>query len=134
MNKLTLLVISLVSMSLSAADNQTTVSTKAMAPAETAAKSAEVIPMQFSELPEVGRGRFDYLFWHVYDARLQSVDGQFVDYQQSAPVLLSLTYQRDISKELNLSMRLSINGNTSMVTSTVVISSGHCCWLIFGRT
>ena len=98
MNKLTLIVFGLVSMSLSAADDKTTVSAKAIAPAQTSAKSAEVVPMQLHDLPEVGRGRFDYLFWHVYDARLQSVDGQFVDYQQSAPVLLSLTYQRDISK------------------------------------
>ena len=55
-------------------------------------------PQLHTELLEVGRGRFDYLFWHIYDAQLQSIDGKFIDYQQSAPILLSLTYQRDISK------------------------------------
>jgi hypothetical protein len=55
-------------------------------------------PQLHAELLEVGRGRFDYLFWHIYDAQLQSIDGKFIDYQQSAPILLSLTYQRDISK------------------------------------
>ena len=55
-------------------------------------------PQLHAELLEVGRGRFDYLFWHIYDAQLQSIDGKFIDYQQSAPMLLSLTYQRDISK------------------------------------
>lgn len=71
-----------------------------LAGAKSSPASAEVasVPLQLVDLPEVGRGRFDYLFWHIYDARLQTVDGKFVDYQQSAPVLLSLTYQRDISK------------------------------------
>lgn len=55
-------------------------------------------PQLHAELLEVGRGRFDYLFWHIYDAQLQSIDGKFIDYQQSTPMLLSLTYQRDISK------------------------------------
>lgn len=98
MIKLTFIVFGLVSMSLSAAEDKTTVLAKAIVPAQTSAKSAEVVPMQLHDLPEVGRGRFQYLFWHVYDARLQSVDGEFVNYQQSAPLLLSLTYQRDISK------------------------------------
>lgn len=55
-------------------------------------------PSQMLDLPIVGQGRFDYLFWHIYNAQLQTVDGKFLDYQQSAPLVLSLTYQRDITK------------------------------------
>lgn len=49
------------------------------------------------ELTTVGQGTYRYLFWQVYDARLATVDGRFSDYQQSTPLLLELTYKRDIS-------------------------------------
>ncbi len=51
-----------------------------------------------TELRTVGEGQFSYLFWDLYQARLATSDGQFVSYQQSKPLLLELTYQRDISK------------------------------------
>jgi hypothetical protein len=49
------------------------------------------------ELTTVGQGTYRYLFWQLYDARLASADGRFADYQRSAPLLLALTYKRDIS-------------------------------------
>ena len=49
------------------------------------------------QLPVVGTGKFTYLFWHIYNAKLMTPTGQFVDYQTSSPLVLSLTYQRDIS-------------------------------------
>lgn len=51
------------------------------------------------DLTTVGEGSYRYLFWQLYDARLASTDGTFVDYQQSNPLLLELTYKRDISKK-----------------------------------
>ena len=49
------------------------------------------------ELTTVGQGSYSYLFWQLYDARLATADGRFSGYQQSSPVLLELTYKRDIS-------------------------------------
>ncbi len=49
-------------------------------------------------LTTVGEGSYRYLLWQLYDARLASPDGTFSDYQQSSPLLLELTYKRDISK------------------------------------
>lgn len=46
----------------------------------------------------VGQGQFSYLFWDLYQAQLYTADGSWSDYQQSSPVVLKLTYQRDISK------------------------------------
>lgn len=59
-----------------------------------------LIPAQATETPlqTVGQGQFSYLFWDLYEARLATADGQFSNYQQNKPVLLELTYQRDISK------------------------------------
>lgn len=51
------------------------------------------------ELKTVGEGSYRYLFWQLYDARLATKSGSFENYQQSAPVLLALTYKRDISKQ-----------------------------------
>jgi hypothetical protein len=51
------------------------------------------------DLKTVGEGSYRYLFWQLYDARLATTDGTFTDYQQSRPVLLELTYKRDISKK-----------------------------------
>ncbi|MBZ9611911.1 chalcone isomerase family protein [Rheinheimera maricola] len=51
------------------------------------------------ELKTVGEGAYRYLFWQLYDARLATVDGVFTDYRQNAPVLLELTYKRDISRQ-----------------------------------
>lgn len=50
-------------------------------------------------LTTVGEGSYRYLFWQLYDARLASTDGTFSTYQQSSPLLLELTYKRDISKD-----------------------------------
>lgn len=47
----------------------------------------------------VGEGDYSYWLWDLYHARLQSADGRFVDYQQSAPLQLELTYARNISKK-----------------------------------
>lgn len=46
----------------------------------------------------VGQGQFSYLFWDLYQAELYTASGNWSDYKQSSPVLLKLTYQRDISK------------------------------------
>ncbi|WP_423185886.1 chalcone isomerase family protein [Alishewanella sp. d11] len=51
------------------------------------------------DLQTVGQGSYRYMFWQLYDARLASSDGRFVDYQQSAPLLLELTYKRNISRD-----------------------------------
>lgn len=51
------------------------------------------------ELATVGEGSYRYLFWQLYDARLATQSGQFESYTQSAPLLLELTYKRDISKQ-----------------------------------
>ncbi|MCH8537104.1 MAG: chalcone isomerase family protein [Alkalimonas sp.] len=51
------------------------------------------------ELQLVGEGNFRYFLWNLYEARLYSEQGDFNDYQQSAPVLLELTYQRSITKQ-----------------------------------
>ncbi|WP_084164568.1 chalcone isomerase family protein [Rheinheimera texasensis] len=62
------------------------------------------LPSQADEAPSVtalktvGEGQFSYLFWDLYQARLATSDGQFFSYQQNKPLLLELTYQRDISK------------------------------------
>ncbi|KKO45641.1 hypothetical protein WG68_09685 [Arsukibacterium ikkense] len=50
-------------------------------------------------LTTVGEGSYRYLLWQLYDARLASPDGVFSGYQQSNPLLLELTYKRDISKK-----------------------------------
>tara|TARA_R110002126_G_scaffold43475_11_gene124558 strand:- start:5580 stop:6098 length:519 start_codon:yes stop_codon:yes gene_type:complete len=51
------------------------------------------------ELKTVGEGSYRYLFWQLYDARLASTSGTFDDYQQTRPLMLELTYKRDISKK-----------------------------------
>lgn len=62
------------------------------------------LPSQANDAPPhtalktVGEGQFSYLFWDLYQARLATSDGQFLNYQQNKPLLLELTYQRDISK------------------------------------
>jgi len=51
------------------------------------------------ELTTVGEGSYRYMFWQLYDARLASENGKFENYQQSAPLLLELTYKRDITRQ-----------------------------------
>jgi hypothetical protein len=51
------------------------------------------------DLTTVGEGSYRYLFWQLYDARLASANGTFRDYQHSRPLLLELTYKRNISKQ-----------------------------------
>jgi len=63
---------------------------------------ALVIAFQTQATPElktVGEGSYRYLFWQLYDARLATADGEFSGYDQNSPVLLELTYQRDISRQ-----------------------------------
>ncbi len=64
-------------------------------------------PWSFADSPDattanfktVGEGNYSYWLWDLYHARLQTPDGRFVDYQQSAPLQLELTYARDITKQ-----------------------------------
>lgn len=51
------------------------------------------------QLETVGQGSYRYMFWQLYDARLASSDGNFINYQQSTPLLLELTYKRNISRD-----------------------------------
>lgn len=51
------------------------------------------------ELTTVGEGAYRYMFWQLYDARLASKNGKFENYQQSTPLLLELTYKRDITRQ-----------------------------------
>lgn len=51
------------------------------------------------ELTTVGEGSYRYMFWQLYDARLASENGKFENYRQSTPLLLELTYKRDITKQ-----------------------------------
>lgn len=50
-------------------------------------------------LETVGQGSYRYMLWQLYDARLASSDGSFVNYEQSTPLLLELTYKRNISRD-----------------------------------
>lgn len=52
-----------------------------------------------SALTTVGQGHFRYVFWSVYDAELATQDGQFLDVVKSRPLALTLTYQREISRD-----------------------------------
>lgn len=61
--------------------------------------AADELLQQSAQLKQVGQGHFRYLFWSVYDAALATRDGQFLSVQQSAPLALTLTYQRDITTE-----------------------------------
>lgn len=51
------------------------------------------------KLETVGQGSYRYMLWQLYDARLASTDGNFVNYEQSTPLLLELTYKRNISRD-----------------------------------
>ncbi|MDP5136273.1 chalcone isomerase family protein [Rheinheimera baltica] len=59
--------------------------------------SFNLLAMQ--DFTTVGQGSYRYLFWQLYDARLATTDGKFIDYATSSPLLLELTYKRDISKQ-----------------------------------
>lgn len=65
----------------------------------------------------VGQGQFSYLFWDLYQAELYTANGNWSDYQQSSPVVLKLTYQRDISKadfiEATVDQWLHLQGKVS---------------------
>lgn len=51
------------------------------------------------DLKTIGQGSYRYMLWQLYDARLASGDGSFINYQQSTPLLLELTYKRNISRD-----------------------------------
>jgi len=53
----------------------------------------------FAQYQTVGEGKYSYWFWDLYQARLATPTGAFVDYQQSVPLLLELRYLRNISKK-----------------------------------
>lgn len=57
---------------------------------------AMVIP---KNLQTVGQGKYSYWFWDLYQAKLATPNGQFISYQQSTPLLLELSYLRNISKK-----------------------------------
>lgn len=59
------------------------------------AGSALAVP----DLKTVGQGSYRYMLWQLYDARLATADGQFVSYEQSTPLLLELTYKRNITRD-----------------------------------
>ncbi|RVU40664.1 hypothetical protein EOE67_06210 [Rheinheimera riviphila] len=52
----------------------------------------------FEQYLTVGEGKYSYWLWDLYQARLATPSGKFVDYQQSVPLLLELRYLRDITK------------------------------------
>lgn len=52
----------------------------------------------FDQYQTVGEGKYSYWLWDLYQARLATPSGKFIDYQQSVPLLLELRYLRDISK------------------------------------
>ncbi len=52
----------------------------------------------FDHYQTVGEGKYSYWFWDLYQARLATPSGKFIDYQKSVPLLLELRYLRDISK------------------------------------
>lgn len=52
----------------------------------------------WTQYQTVGEGKYSYWFWDLYQARLATPNGKFIDYQQSVPLLLELRYLRDISK------------------------------------
>jgi hypothetical protein len=60
-----------------------------------------------ADLPKVGAGQFRYFVFDIYEASLKapaiywasSADQKTLDYSQSVPLLLELTYQRNISRD-----------------------------------
>lgn len=61
-------------------------------------QSAVTATQLFSQYQTVGEGKYSYWFWDLYQARFATPDGKFIDYRQSAPLLLELRYLRNISK------------------------------------
>lgn len=61
-----------------------------------AAASAELATSLMPEARLVGEGRLRYMIWDVYDARLYAPNGI---YNADAPILLTLTYLRDLDGE-----------------------------------
>lgn len=61
--------------------------------------SVAVPVLAVPNLETVGQGSYRYMLWQLYDARLASSDGNFVNYEQSTPLLLELTYKRNISRD-----------------------------------
>lgn len=51
------------------------------------------------KLITVGEGSYRFMLWQLYDARLATANGKFENYQQSTPVLLELSYKRDITRQ-----------------------------------
>ncbi|MDO6720443.1 chalcone isomerase family protein [Psychrosphaera sp. 1_MG-2023] len=52
----------------------------------------------------VGKGRFKFAFWSIYDAALYTQNGKYIDgdndnYRENLPLYLKLTYLRDIEKQ-----------------------------------
>jgi hypothetical protein len=62
-------------------------------------RANDALWQQTSQFKVVGQGHFKYLFWSVYDAQLTSSDGNFQSVAQNKPLALTLTYQREISRD-----------------------------------
>lgn len=62
-------------------------------------RANDALWQQTSQFKVVGQGHFKYLFWSLYDAQLTSSDGEFQSVAQSKPLALTLTYQREISRD-----------------------------------
>lgn len=60
---------------------------------------ADALWQRSSQFRTVGEGHFRYLFWSLYDAQLKTQDGSFQSVKSNKPLALTLTYQREISRD-----------------------------------
>lgn len=60
---------------------------------------ADILWQHSTQLKTVGEGHFRYLFWSLYDAQLKTQDGSFQSVELNKPLSLTLTYQREISRD-----------------------------------
>lgn len=60
---------------------------------------ADALWQRSSQFRTVGEGHFRYLFWSLYDAQLKTQDGSFQSVESNKPLALTLTYQREISRD-----------------------------------
>lgn len=51
------------------------------------------------QFKEVGKARFSFLFWDIYDSQLYTQTGKFDNDSANYPTLLKINYLRDIDKE-----------------------------------
>lgn len=60
---------------------------------------ADTLWQHSTQFKTVGEGHFRYLFWSLYDAQLKTQDGSFQSVENNKPLALTLTYQREISRD-----------------------------------